>query len=143
MYYDISGCFFDSLRQFSCTEILPFPPEQDPALHTAMLGVADISLTEAQHAAHLQHVLSLLETDKNYELVLSDGIVPHTAILAKQNVGVLMVNTKPPYCAFAFDKQNMVEAFGIIFRISKKIAEQGVDARSFARKSLTCSEVLL
>ena len=108
-----------------------------------MLGVADISLTEAQHAAHLQHVLSLLETDKNYELVLSDGIVPHTAILAKQNVGVLMVNTKPPYCAFAFDKQNMVEAFGIIFRISKKIAEQGVDARSFARKSLTCSEVLL
>ena len=110
-YYDISGCFFDSLRQFSCTEILPFPPEQDPALHTAMLGVADISLTEAQHAAHLQHVLSLLETGKNYELVLSDGIVPHTAILAKQNVGVLMVNTKPPYCAFAFDEQNMVEAF--------------------------------
>lgn len=76
-----------------------------------MLGVADISLTEAQHAAHLQHVLSLLETDKNYELVLSDGIVSHTAILAKQNVGVLMVNKKPPYCAFAFDKQNMVEAF--------------------------------
>ena len=121
MYYDISGCFFDSLRQFSCTEILPFPPEQDPALHTAMLSVADISLTEAQHAAHLQHVLSLLETDKNYELVLSDGIVPHTAILAKQNVGVLMVNKKPPYCAFAFDKQNMVEAFFFFFsNIQKK-----------------------
>ena len=108
-----------------------------------MLGVADISLTEAQHAAHLQHVLSFLETDKNYELVLSDGIVPHTAILAKQNVGVLMVIRSRPIAPSPSMNRIWSRLFGIIFRISKKIAGQGVDARSFALKSLTCSEVLL
>lgn len=41
---------------------------------------------------------------------MSDTPIQNIIVLAKENVGV-MINTKPPYCTFAFDEQNIVGAF--------------------------------
>ncbi len=69
-----------------------------------------------KNAAILQLNLSLtnisyLKANENYDVVLSDTPIQNIIVLAKENVGVMMINTKPPYCTFAFNEQNMVGAF--------------------------------
>ena len=76
-----------------------------------MLGIGNIALTKKQHDEHVKHIISLLEKHENYEVILSDTPIQNIIVLAKENVGVMMINTKPPYCTFAFDEQNIVGAF--------------------------------
>ena len=111
LYPRVSKSFLDTLKNFSFTEILSLPKEDEAVIHSAMLGIGDIKLTNKQHTAHVKNIISLLKTNANYDVVLSDMTVPNIIILAKENFGVIMISTQAPCCTFAFTEQNMVGAF--------------------------------
>lgn len=121
MFHIISKSYADTLKEYSFTEILTMPSADEPTIHPTMLGIGDIKLTEEQHSSHIKNIISLLKTNKNYNVVLSDTPVQNIIVLAKENVGVMMINTKQPYCTFAFNEPNMIGAFwDYLFSIKKK-----------------------
>ena len=111
LYLNICKSYADTLKCYTFTEILTIPKAEDSSIHPEILGIGSIKLTKKQHVAHINNMISLLKANENYDVVLSDTPIQNIIVLAKENVGVMMINTKPPYCTFAFNEQNMVGAF--------------------------------
>lgn len=76
--------------------------------------------------SHINNIISLLKANENYDVVLSDAPIRNIIVLAKENVGVMMINTKSPYCTFAFNEPNMVGAFWDYLSSIKKKHRAGI-----------------
>jgi hypothetical protein len=103
-------------REF--TEIVSLPPPDEiaagrvPAALPDFLGSAPLYYTPAEYKSHLANILHLLRSCPNFNFFTAHrGGPQNIRLAAKDEVGVIVAKTDHPPAVFAFNQQNMTNAF--------------------------------
>jgi hypothetical protein len=100
------------------TEILDLPGPGEiaagavPVEALDLFGGPGLCYTPREYRRHLENVLGLLETHPNYHFYIARRTAPQNVRVAvKEEVGVIVAKTDAPPIVFAFNQQNMTNAF--------------------------------
>ncbi|MDD2956241.1 MAG: transcriptional regulator [Oscillospiraceae bacterium] len=79
---------------------------------SAMLGGGAVCYAPEEYAAHLEHIIALLEAHENYHVHLFDGrSEDRSMVYAREELGVLVAKTSQPPVVLAMSEGNMTAAF--------------------------------
>ncbi|MGI6678701.1 MAG: hypothetical protein ACOX2Q_06490 [Dehalobacterium sp.] len=77
-----------------------------------MPGGTPAYYTPQEFKEHLEHVIRMLKTHKNYHVhLINDKQLAGSMVYVKEGVGVLVGKTTPPSVFFAINESNMTAAF--------------------------------
>lgn len=110
--------FLALLEDHCFTEILTLPDLETVQQGNAVMGFSDMPggipayYTPEEYKEHLENVVRLLKTHKNYHIRLTaDKQLDGSMLYAKEGVGVLVGKTTSPSVIFAVNESNMTSAF--------------------------------
>ncbi len=98
------------------TELLSLPPAEEVRAGRVRQPISDflgfdLRYTPEELKAHLGQVISLLRTQPNYSVVLTDRIPEGTTIYAKEDLGCIIVRLGEPTTAFYITEERLTDAF--------------------------------
>ncbi len=76
-----------------------------------MFHAGELYYTKKEYALHIERILSLCKTHKNYSFSRVDRHGSPVMIWGKEDVGTLLARSDEPSTVFAFSEQNMTAAF--------------------------------
>lgn len=110
--------FETNLKHNSFTEIIALSPSSDFASQASLsrpldfFGDANLCYTPLDYIEHINDAISLMEKHRNYNLIISSQSFPSNTFLAvKEDVGVIVAKNDTSPMIFAFNQQNMTNAF--------------------------------
>lgn len=111
-------CFLENLRSNRFTELISLPDVEAVKSKSVkvsmsdMLGGGAVYYTPEEFAAHLEHILVLLESFKNYRVHLIDKPTEDRyTVYAREELGVIVAKTSLPPVVLAINEGNMTAAF--------------------------------
>jgi hypothetical protein len=106
------------LENHSFTEMLILPKLETILQGQAIMEFSDMPggtpsyYTPQEFKEHLEHVIKMLKTHKNYHIhLINDKQLAGSMVYVKEGVGVLVGKTTPPSVFFAINESNMTAAF--------------------------------
>ena len=85
-----------------------------------MFRTNELYYTKKEYTLHMERILSLSKTNKNYSFLHIDRFNSPVMIWGKEDVGALLARTDEPSTTFAISEQNMTAAFWAYLRRQKK-----------------------
>ncbi len=110
--------FCQSIDTNSFTEIITLPDPQAVIGGQIKLALSDmldggaVYYTPEEYRQHIENIVSLLNSDKNYHVQLIDGQTDERyAVYVKEELGVIVAKTSQPPVVLAMSESNMTAAF--------------------------------
>ncbi len=95
-----------------------------PVLLSDMLGAAKLCYTAGELADHLEGVVTLLQREERYRVMLVDSLPDNVNILVKDGTGALVFTSTPPSTAFAIREQALTASIWEYLRRAAAMPEQ-------------------
>ncbi len=118
LHKKMAGVFLENLKHRRYTEIVSLPlPGEVAAGHIPVempghFGSPFLFYDEREFAGHLEHINFLLKTQQNYRFFINERTpYPNIHISVIDEIGVVVEKTNNPRVLFAFNQQNMTNAF--------------------------------
>lgn len=114
-----TATFTENLKKYKYYEIVNLPSPEEIAAGRVFAespdlfgGAAALLYTPQEYKSHLENIVRLLESFPNFNFYISHrGSLKNVRLAAKDEVGVIVAKTDPPPAVFAFNHQNMTNAF--------------------------------
>ena len=117
--------FFESnIQKNKYIEIISLPSLEEARAGNAHASLCPVPLTNSVHQInpsaynadsykkHVRHIIKLLTKYDNYNLyICRKNLINDVTLNVKDDTGVIVEKTTPPFSAFAFSHQNMTNAF--------------------------------
>lgn len=143
--------FADNLQQHKHTEIIILPDFQEICAGHVQVKLSEffsstaLYYTPADYVAHLKNIIHLLRDHRNFRfLIHRQGFPRDVHIAVKAEVGVFVAKSDTPPIVFAFNQQNMTNAFsGYFENIISKIPKKEQSKKHIIKKLLDITNNIL
>lgn len=109
-------CFLNNIENNTYTEIVAIPEIDDinnkkiPVPLSEIINGEPLYYTKEQFVRHLKNVIYMLENYNNYHFYFSSDKCNNNSLLAKDNIGSIIVKLNTPSVIFAFNHEAMTNA---------------------------------
>lgn len=141
-------CFLENLQSNHFTELISLPDIEAVKSGNVKVSMSDmlsrsaVYYTPEEFIAHLEHILTLLESFENYHVhLINSSTEDRYTVYAREELGVVVAKTSQPSVVLAINEGNMTAAFWDFLKgmIDEKTysASKNIDSITVLRNYLT------